>query len=211
MSYKQRHVWDTRKVILLGDKGTGKSSLFYRLQTNQFTSTRRNSIRSDFHVKEISVDSRIVKFGLWDTGGFEAHDSVPNSYCRGCHVGLLIFDLTNRNSLDNTRHWIQQVKQFQRDAFLYLVGTKSDSNEAKITDQQMEDFCYAYQLDGKFRVSSKTGDGIKGMCQEIARSMLAHPNLRKRESINMTNEEEHQLFLLATKLEKKHEQRPCGC
>ena len=57
--------WDApRKMILLGDKGAGKSTLFYRLQYSQFTAALpREKTPNDICVKDVVVDSRLVKVG----------------------------------------------------------------------------------------------------------------------------------------------------
>ena len=49
------------KVLLLGDSGTGKSSLILRYTEDTFNSTLVSSIGVDFKVKKKNIDGKIIK------------------------------------------------------------------------------------------------------------------------------------------------------
>ncbi|XP_072015519.1 ras-related protein Rab-13-like [Amphiura filiformis] len=195
------------KVILLGDGGVGKSSLFIRLRKNHFTPILPKILSLDFHKKDVVVDSKEVEFEFWDTSGSERYDSVTRNYYRGVHAALLVFDCNSLNSLSRLYHWIENVKLYSEYALLYLVGTKSDIHEAEtsVTDDQIENFCQTHKLYGKFCISSKTGDGVDEMCEEIARTLLQ----RKRESFK-ENMSENGLQYSISMTENQEEQH-CAC
>ncbi len=49
------------------------------------------------------------------------------SYFRGAKGALLVYDITNKNSLDNAREWLQEFRKYgDDDAMIMLVGNKSD-------------------------------------------------------------------------------------
>ena len=52
------------KVLLLGDSGTGKSSLILRYTDNTFNSTLVSSIGVDFKVKQKEIDGKIIKIQI---------------------------------------------------------------------------------------------------------------------------------------------------
>jgi predicted GTPase len=83
-------------VILIGDSGTGKSSLMTRLIKNEFIFGRVSTIGIDFLPKTITIDSRVIKALFWDTGGQERFRSItPNYY-------LFVSSLRSHSSVNLT-------------------------------------------------------------------------------------------------------------
>ena len=52
------------KVLLLGDSGTGKSSLILRYIDDTFSSSLVSSIGVDFKVKKKEIDGKIIKIQI---------------------------------------------------------------------------------------------------------------------------------------------------
>ena len=52
------------KVLLLGDSGTGKSSLILRYTEDTFNSTLVSSIGVDFKVKKKIIDGKIIRIQI---------------------------------------------------------------------------------------------------------------------------------------------------
>ena len=52
------------KVLLLGDSGTGKSSLILRYTDDTFNSSLVSSIGVDFKVKKKEIDGKIIKIQI---------------------------------------------------------------------------------------------------------------------------------------------------
>lgn len=55
--------------ILLGDIGTGKTSLVKRLVSDTFLNHYKSTIGVDFGIKKMEVDGRPVTLHLWDIAG----------------------------------------------------------------------------------------------------------------------------------------------
>ncbi|RXG73033.1 Ras-related protein Rab11A [Armadillidium vulgare] len=76
-----------QKVILCGEYGVGKTSLFRRFATNTFvTSTDRKSTLGLDHYEKVYMtdEHQGVKLQLWDTGGMERVASITSSYYKVC-------------------------------------------------------------------------------------------------------------------------------
>ena len=73
----KQNIFSPLQVILVGEYGVGKSSLFRRFATDSFVSSsdRASTIGLDNFGKVYSVggeeEGRAVKLQLWDTGGME--------------------------------------------------------------------------------------------------------------------------------------------
>jgi Ras-related protein Rab-18 len=57
---------DSFKILLVGDSGTGKSSLLLRFTSDTFEPLS-STIGVDFVSKSLVVDGRRVKLTIWDT------------------------------------------------------------------------------------------------------------------------------------------------
>ena len=55
----------TFKVLLVGDSGTGKSSILTRFTDDKFEPDHAATIGVDFKVKVMNVDNRTVKLTIW--------------------------------------------------------------------------------------------------------------------------------------------------
>jgi len=68
-----------------------------------------------------------VKLQCWDTAGTESFRSITRSYYRGAAGCLLVYDVTSRNSFNNARSWLADVRE-HADPHLtcILVGNKVD-------------------------------------------------------------------------------------
>lgn len=56
------------KIVLAGDSGVGKSNLLARFSRNDFSMESRSTIGVEFSTKEVSVDGKMIKVQIWDTG-----------------------------------------------------------------------------------------------------------------------------------------------
>ena len=63
----------TFKLLLIGDSGTGKSSILLRFTDDSFLAPDQVSatIGVDFKVKMLCVNSLMYKLTIWDTAGQE--------------------------------------------------------------------------------------------------------------------------------------------
>ena len=101
------------KVCLLGDGAVGKTALRERYLGKQFSSGYVMTIGADFAVKKTRIKTeegeKDVKFQIWDLAGQPRFNSVRELYYKGSHGGLLVFDITRRDSFTNLNSWIDEL------------------------------------------------------------------------------------------------------
>ncbi|MFX1366723.1 MAG: Rab family GTPase [Promethearchaeota archaeon] len=114
----------TYKIILFGDASEGKS-YFARSFCNQlFMSDTGITIGVDFFVRLIEIFGIKVKFQIWDISPDERFKFLIPTYCRGAKVGIIIYDVTNTNSLTHILENIQVIRQGAGDIPIMIVGIK---------------------------------------------------------------------------------------
>lgn len=139
------------KICLLGDGAVGKTALRERYLGKQFSTGYVMTIGADFAVKKTVIKTnggeRTVKFQIWDLAGQPRFNSVRELYYKGSHGGLLIFDITRRDSFTNLTTWVDELfENSGRGAMpIAILGNKvdlRDSGEVKdcVTQEEVEKF-----------------------------------------------------------------------
>ncbi|KAL7646659.1 UNVERIFIED_CONTAM: hypothetical protein RMT77_001910 [Armadillidium vulgare] len=130
------------RLILIGDSTVGKSSLLKYFTDGKFFDISDPTVGVDFFARLIEVaDGTRIKLQLWDTAGQERFRSITRSYYRNSVGALVVFDITNKKSLEHIPMWIMEAKRHiqPHQAVFVLVGTKidiEDEREVKTEDAQ---------------------------------------------------------------------------
>ena len=100
------------RLLLVGDSGTGKSSLLLRFTENKFNDQHVATIGVDFKIKTVFVSNRVIKLQIWDTAGLERFRTITNAYYRNVDGIIIVCDVTNYNSFVNVDKWIKEVNMY---------------------------------------------------------------------------------------------------
>ena len=154
-----------KKVLLCGNSGVGKTSIFKRYFKNEFEGNYNSSIGIDFQTKVIKRKSKQYSIQVFDTAGEERFRSITSSYFHMAEYFLLIFDLTNRNSFDAIPEWIALLKEYVEKPKFMIIGNKSDLEKNKIPDDEINDALedkeqFKINDENFIKVSAKTGKNI---------------------------------------------------
>ena len=176
------------KLLTLGDKNVGKSSIILRYSDNKFNERTNATIGIDFKSKLIQKGNEIIKVTIYDTAGQERFNHIIKSYYKGTNGVLLIYDITDRDSFQKINFWLEDLKNNADDInniFMYLVGNKKDlSDKRKIDYKEASDFAKEKKLP-YIEVSAKTGDNIKQLFDEMIKgTMINMLSKEKKENSN---------------------------
>lgn len=116
------------KVVLLGSQGVGKTSLILRYTTRAFSSSfAPATIGSSLHTRKLVQSGVRVKLQIWDTAGQERFRSMAPIYYRGAHVCVLVYDISDRQSFEDVRSWLEELgKTVPKETVIFVVGAKID-------------------------------------------------------------------------------------
>lgn len=101
-----------------------------------------------------------------------------------CKVIVVVFDLTNKASLENSANWCKSVRHLtNNDPWIVLVGNKADELEARtVSKEYAEDFAKKNELT-YFEVSVKLNQGIKELKEKISSHVL-NKNIKEMATVN---------------------------
>uniref|UniRef100_A0A4W4G0H0 Ras-related protein Rab-41 n=1 Tax=Electrophorus electricus TaxID=8005 RepID=A0A4W4G0H0_ELEEL len=175
------------KLVFLGEQSVGKTSLITRFMYDSFDNTYQATIGIDFLSKTMYLEDRTVRLQLWDTAGQERFRSLIPSYIRDSTIAVVVYDITNLNSFQQTSKWIDDVRTERgSDVIIMLVGNKTDlaDKSRQITTEEGEQ--RAKELNVMFiETSAKTGYNVKQLFRRVAAALPGMDNTPEKSKEDM--------------------------
>ncbi len=170
------------KIIEIGDSNVGKTAMKVRFTDDYFKKDLKSTLGVDFGVKTLhfdhyktepspGVDRITAKMNVWDTGGQEAYGGIRRMYyleAKGC---LVVYDVTNPESLKNIPKWIDELYKNVGKIPALIVGNKIDLKRKvprKVAEEYATQNGYIY-----VETSAKTGENVEHAFTELARLIYA--------------------------------------
>ena len=160
----------SKKVILTGSFGVGKTSLFNQFIYQQFSDRYMTTIGVKVNKKSVVIGEDEVSMLLWDIAGEVSQDKVPASYFLGASGIIYIVDLSRPSTLVNMQSDIKFLKNILPDCSLIIVANKRDL----LTEQQIKDIYDTATQKWDFVTSAKTGENVEALFTELAKKLIAN-------------------------------------
>lgn len=165
------------KIISTGDGGVGKTTLLYRYVEGKFLTNTKSTLGVDFFLKKYHTNDKEIELQLWDFGGQRVHRHVLKSYASGAHGALLLFDLTNRSSLDQIDEWVDICREKDPNLPIIFLGTKLDLTDSiVVADENAISFKERYGFLDYIKVSSKTDVNVDLAFQLLVNEIIKDLN-----------------------------------
>ena len=156
------------KILVVGDMGTGKTSLIRQYVHGFFSEFYKSTIGVDFAHKDVKWgDDMLVNLQLWDISGQERFGSVTHMYYQEAVGALVVFDVMNPRSLDIVKVWKKDIdeKVFTSDDKpipCLLIGNKIDLAQEGWgkTKEEMDAFCKEFGFIGFYETSARQGTNV---------------------------------------------------
>uniref|UniRef100_A0ABD2WDK2 Ras-related protein Rab n=1 Tax=Trichogramma kaykai TaxID=54128 RepID=A0ABD2WDK2_9HYME len=157
------------KILVIGELGTGKTSIIKRYVHQFFSQHYRATIGVDFALKVLNWDSQtIIRLQLWDIAGQERFGSMTRVYYKEAVGAFIVFDVTRSATLDAVIKWKQDL-----DSKLQLVdgspipcvllANKCDQQKEGLVNSitKMNEYCEDKGFAGWFETSAKNNINIE--------------------------------------------------
>ena len=189
----------TIKLLLIGNAYVGKILIVQKFLDNTFSKTTMTTIGVDLQYKVLDINGKKVKYLIWDTAGEDRMKTMTYAYYRGCHVILIVYDVTIRKSFENVTTWVECVDKFAKSNVLrILVGNKTDLEDTRVISKE-EGKKLAEENGLKFyEISAKTMNGLVEMFEDVA-----------KEYVQIYEQKAIKNFQLRKEKEKKTKSRWC--
>ena len=166
------------KVLLLGDSGTGKSSLLCRFRDGDLNGGIVEVTGGIvFEHVVFNVDSKMVKLQIWDSAGQQRFRYLTKMHHKNKDAFVIFYDVTNRLSFDNVSTWLNDVLQKAEKAVILLVANKCDFDEScrEVSRSEGERLA-SYHRIPFIETSVVNGDNVELVFEVIARTLIRQAN-----------------------------------
>lgn len=183
------------KLLLIGDSGVGKSCLLLRFADDSYLESYISTIGVDFKIRTVELEGKTIKLQIWDTAGQERFRTITSSYYRGAHGIIIVYDVTDKDSFDNVKQWLNEIDRYaSENVNKLLVGNKSDLTAKRAVDTQQAQ-AYADEIGIPFlETSAKNASNVEEafmlMAKEIKNRMASQPamNANKPKLVQMSGQ-----------------------
>ena len=118
---------DDIKVILVGEMGTGKTSLINTSVGLEFKDKVATTTTNTIMNKILNIDNKVYSISLWDTIGQERYRSLTKIFMKGAKIIIFVYDITDYHSFTELNFWFEFTKEvINDDTVVAIVGNKSD-------------------------------------------------------------------------------------
>ena len=158
----------SKKVIITGSFGVGKTSLFSRFVYSRFDEKYLTTIGVKVDKRTVHVDGTDISLLLWDIAGEVRQNKVPQSYFLGAAGIIYVFDLSRPSTFDNIVNDMQHLRKLLPHAEIICVGNKLDLlSEAELTSVKQQ-----IMVQPDYLSSAKTGENVEALFLELARTLV---------------------------------------
>ncbi|KAI6208037.1 Ras-related gtp-binding protein [Aphelenchoides besseyi] len=169
------------KILLIGDSGVGKSALMWRYSDRVFNEPYIATAGVEFKVRTIEIEGKIIKIRIYDTADQVRFRTITSNYYRGAYGIIAVYDVTNQDSFNNVKQWLQEIDVNDVGSVnKLLVGNKSDRSAERAVNYNTAK-SFADELSISFfetsaRVPLNVEQAFITMANEIKRRMDLQQN-----------------------------------
>lgn len=158
----------SKKIVLTGCFGVGKTSLFNRFLYQKFSEKYLTTIGVKVDKKVVEVNGNKLSLLIWDIAGEVVQEKVPQSYFLGSSAIIYVFDLTRPSTWLNIQADLDYLQNLLHGVLIKIVGNKLDL----VTDGQLENMQTELPVPWDILTSAKTGENVEYLFQEIGRNLI---------------------------------------
>ena len=167
------------KVVVAGAKNVGKTSLIRRYATGKFDKSTLSTIGVDFETKKVVVDNTEILLNIWDFAGEERFRVLFPSYISGASGALMLYDVTNEDSLNDLYDWINVISSVPNAPKTKILIEAKIDLERKVKREEALKVFEKFKFQGDLiSTSSKTGDNVEKAFEMLGREIIKN-SLRK--------------------------------
>ena len=185
----------TFKILLLGDSTVGKTSFMIRYLDDTFDDTLF-TMGIDSRYKDLVRNNKKIFLRIYDTAGQERFRSIVKNYYKGADGILLMYDVTQLESFNSIKRWVEGIKENikMEELGLIIVGNKCDLKKEKIiTDEmkkELEDSLNIKIIEGSAKEKINVNESFEKLVDIMMEIKMKNNNLDKNKTIKLDNIED---------------------
>ena len=140
------------KVILIGESGTGKTSLINATMGLKFKENIESTTTNSFSSKKINIENKEYVLNLWDTIGQEKFRSLTKIFIKDSKIVILVYDITRMDSFKELNFWYKMIHDILGDdPVLGICGNKQDLFvQEQVKEEEIQKFAEEKEIPFKY-------------------------------------------------------------
>lgn len=159
---------NSKKVVLVGHFGVGKSSLMRRFVQNTFSDNYIVTIGVHILKKEIKIEELNLTLVIWDIEGKDDIQKVRSSYLLGTSGFIYVIDPTRSQTYERFNEEIDFLKTTYPTSKIVSVANKSDL----IDIEEFKKLLEQENISIDYFASAKEGIEVENLFQTIGLKMV---------------------------------------
>lgn len=170
------------KFNVIGHAGSGVSKLVLRYTDDTYTDSYASSIGVDHKLKTVEIGNSVVRLQLVDKPS-GTHQRSDTAAVHGCHISVVVFDVTDRDSFNNLSNLINNARNSNPLSKIILVGNKCDDASKRVVNtEEVNNFVGKFngnnkQIAAYVEASAKTGVNVDAAFEAAAKVALRDFNV----------------------------------
>lgn len=161
------HVEISKKVVIAGHFGVGKSSLIKRFVHQKFSDQYITTIGVKIDKKAIEINGTLINLILWDIAGEQSTTRIPKNYFVGAHGLIYVFDLSREETFQNIESDMMEIMKESQNIESMVLGNKSDLVDEEFIEDLRTEIPVAFNI-----TSAKSGEHVEDTFKALAEAML---------------------------------------
>ena len=181
------------KVILVGEPGTGKTSLINVSVGEAFKEVSQSTLLSTFVPKTFNKNGHDYILNIWDTAGQEKYRAMTKIFIKNSKIVIFVYAIDNLKSFEGLKkYWVNSIKEALGDVpILGMVGNKCDLfMKEEVKEEDAKQFALEKKMKFELVSAKEDPDGFIKFLSGLLDDYLAKNNKgpgRKTIHINKDN------------------------
>ena len=118
----------------------------------------------------------MVKLQLWDFSGQKKFRSLLKAYIKETRAILLVYNITDESSFLAVNDWIKEIKKYEVNPIIVLVGQKCDLENRIISEERGRELANELGVEF-FEISAKSGYNVEELFKYLIQQCIFSSNV----------------------------------
>ena len=170
------------KFIIIGDHEVGKTSIVRRFVENRFSHNYRATIGLNIMSHNFEAFGNKISLSLYDIGAQKYFKRFRRTYYQGTQASFIVYDITNRETFENIRNWINELEEFieNKELPIIIVGNKTDlTGQRQVSTQEGVELANELSATRCYKISHIETSALSGENIEDAFTLISYHFIMK--------------------------------
>ncbi len=158
----------SKKIVLLGHFGVGKSSLLRRFVEDTFSENYIVTIGVHIMKKEVMIAGEQVTLIIWDVEGTDDFTKYRPSYLMGASAFIYVFDASRAVTYNDLKYNLEHLTEKYPKVSVHIIGNKVDLVDADTLKTNLSE----QNIKADYLSSAKTGENVEQLFENVAAQVL---------------------------------------